>query len=264
MLALLVLALVTAAAPGSGLPLRGEAAERFLREATVVARKPIGVGVTLPEKLTLSDGNETHHAVWKTIDELRYETTRGPRGAIQLTASDSYRYEVAAYELDKLLDLGIVPPTVERVIDGKRGSLQLWVEGAITELDRRKKGLEAEDVLAWSDALSRLRLFKQLIYDSDAANLQNVLYDAAFHVYAIDHSRAFLTFPRLPREEALVRFPRSVITALESLTRERLDETLRAWLSPDEIEGLFSRRDEMLDRVRALVLRLGAETVLYP
>jgi hypothetical protein len=39
----------------------------------------------------------------------------------------TYKSEIAAYQLDKVLGMNIVPLTVERKIDGEEGSLQLWV-----------------------------------------------------------------------------------------------------------------------------------------
>ena len=40
----------------------------------------------------------------------------------------SYKSEIAAYELDKLLKMDMVPPTVERQLHGANGAAQLWVE----------------------------------------------------------------------------------------------------------------------------------------
>ena len=35
---------------------------------------------------------------------------------------ESYKAEIAAYKLDRMLDLHMVPPIVERKIDGKTGA----------------------------------------------------------------------------------------------------------------------------------------------
>ena len=143
-----------------GLPMTGDEAEIFLRDARIVGMKPIGVGVTKPMKVTLSDGERTHHAVWKSIDEVRHGVVKGRNGGFQAAFKDSYKYEIAAYELDKMLGFDLVPPTVEREIDGKKGSLQLWVEGAFTELDRREKNLETDDYVTWSNQQYKLRLLQ--------------------------------------------------------------------------------------------------------
>ena len=42
---------------------------------------------------------------------------------------ESYKSEIAAYELDKLLGLDMVPPAVERQIKGDIGAAVMWVEG---------------------------------------------------------------------------------------------------------------------------------------
>lgn len=254
--------------PLSGLPLEGQAAETFLREARVLSMEPIGVGITKPMRVTLTDGLRTHRAVWKTIDELRKGVHRNRKGGFQPHFRDSYRYEIAAYELDKLLGLGLVPPTVEREIEGKKGSLQMWVEGAFTELDRRERGLAATDKVAWSDHIYKLKLFHQLVYNEDAHNLRNVIYDRQFRAYAIDNSRSFRTYHRLVEASHLVRFSRSLLAELRDLDASasvsgKLD-ALKPWLSDSEIEALLVRRDKLLDRAAALGDLHGEDRVLYP
>jgi hypothetical protein len=103
-----------------GLPLTGDEAETFLHDARIVGMKPIGVGITKPMKVTLSDGERTHHAVFKSIDEVRHGVVRGRNGGFQTAFKDSYKYEIAAYELDKILGLELVPPTADRRARGRR------------------------------------------------------------------------------------------------------------------------------------------------
>src|SRR5512145_2496861 len=100
-----------------GLPLRGEAAESFLRGAKVLNSRALGKGVTAAKQLTLSDGTATHRAVFKTIDKLQRGASSFPGvGVLLIDYEDSYRFEIAAYELDKLLGFELVPPTVERSV----------------------------------------------------------------------------------------------------------------------------------------------------
>ncbi|MFQ5791505.1 MAG: hypothetical protein ACE5JI_13615, partial [Acidobacteriota bacterium] len=176
-----------------GLPLEGTEAEDFLKNADVVAMRPIGVGITRSQQVTLTDGERTVRAVWKTIDEVRpgLSEDEAHRGRYQMGFRDSYKYEIAACELDKLLGLGVVPPTVEREIRGRTGSLQLWAEGSFTELERRERALSPKDPLGFSRQIQKVRLLDQLIYNTDWQNIRNVLFDPDFRVYAIDHSRSF-------------------------------------------------------------------------
>ncbi len=47
---------------------------------------------------------------------------------------ESHQAEVAAYELDKLLVLDMVPPTLIREIRGQKGSLQLGWKASVCTL----------------------------------------------------------------------------------------------------------------------------------
>jgi hypothetical protein len=246
-----------------GLPLRGEAAEAFLRTAEVVSRKGIGTGITHPDRYTLSDGTRTHDAVWKTIDEFKRGVTRLEGGAVIVDFADSYKHEIAAYELDKLLGTDLVPATVERNFGRTRGSLQMWVEGAMTEADRQQKKLAPPDNQSWNAQMYKVRLLHQLTYDTDYRNIRNVLVDPSFRVYAIDFSRAFVFYGELLSEKELARFPRSVLEALKTLDRPTLDAKLGPWLDGGRIEGLLKRRDRILALAARRVQEKGEAAVLY-
>lgn len=262
-----LVALTTAAASsaesGSSQRLDGPALEHFLRTAQIVSVTPIGVGISNPMKVELADGELRRHAIWKCIDERRHGVYRGRQGRYQQSFRDSYKYEVAAYELDKLLGLGMVPPTVERELDGRAGSLQLWIEDAFTELDRRERGLTPPEPLSWSNQIYTWRILQQLTHNEDAHNLRNVIYDASFRVYAIDNSRSFRNFHSLVDEAGVRRFSRSLMERLEKLDRAELDAALGAWLSRFEIDAVFARRDLLLGRARRLAAELGEENIYY-
>jgi hypothetical protein len=253
----------SAPAAVSGLPLQGAPAEEFLRSARVVDRARIGGAITNPEKLTLTDGTSTHHAIWKTVDEHKMGLRQLERG-VEFDFRDSWRHEVAAYELDKLLGLDLVPPTVERRIDGRDGSLQIWVEGAMTEAERRKKVLHAPDAEAWNAQMYRVRLLNALTYNTDYRNPDNVLIDPSFRIYAVDSSRAFRIQSDLLAPEDLVRFSRAVLDKLARLDRATLDARLGRWLEKTQIAGLLARRDRILALAKKRVAEKGEDAVLYP
>ena len=89
--------------------------EEQLNNAEVLSVEDIGMGVTHPSRVKLQHGDVTIDAAFKPIKMGR-----------QHGFWESYQAEVAAYEMDKLLGLGMVPPTVERRVKTK-GSLQFWV-----------------------------------------------------------------------------------------------------------------------------------------
>jgi hypothetical protein len=246
-----------------GLPLTGEAAEAFLRTAEVARKKAIGTGITHPDQYTLSDGERTCRAVWKTIDEFKRGVTRFEGGGVVVDFADSYKHEIAAYELDKLLGTGLVPPTVERRFGDTTGSLQLWVEGAMTEADRKQKKIAPPDLQSWNEQIYKVRLLHQLTYNTDYRNIRNVLSDPSFRVYAVDFSRAFTFYPDLRSEEELPRFSRSLLEALKTLDRPTLDAKLGHWLTGPQIEGILKRRDKLVALAARRVQEQGEAAVLY-
>lgn len=267
--AILVLTLQAAqtTAPGTsagGLPLEGAAAEEFLKTAKIgsVGNFPTN-GVTRPKKVELSDGERTLFAVFKTIDEYALKKDF-PDGPSELHFSDSWKYEIAAYEIDKLLGLGIVPPAVERWIQGSEGSLSLWVEGSMTEWERLTvKKISAPDTLAWNHQMYTVRLFLQLIYDVDYKNVNNLLVTPDWKVYKIDSSRAFRNHKKLRSKEELSHFSRPVLASLRQLTREQLEGNLGQWLSKPQIKALWVRRGLLIEHADKLIAEKGEGAVLF-
>ena len=50
-----------------------------------------------------------------------------PRLRHSIPSGQFYKREVIAYEVDKALGFGLVPPTVERTLNGEVGSVQMWI-----------------------------------------------------------------------------------------------------------------------------------------
>ncbi|RLE28465.1 MAG: hypothetical protein DRJ61_16360 [Acidobacteria bacterium] len=253
------------------LVLTGEAAEKFLKTAEITALEEFDTkGITKPRKATLTDGNITVKAVFKTVDEF-YPKQKLTTGRMVFKLRDRWQHEIAAYEMDKLLGLGIVPPTVERKIRRETGSLSLWVNGTMTEWHRKKvKKLSPPSAQEWNDQMFTIRLFMQLTWDTDYNNISNLLIDADWKIWKIDSSRAFLPPKKLRREGGLTRFSRPVLQALEELTREEFEEKLGPWLAKDQMKGLWARRirilelaQERIEDAQERVEENGEEAVLY-
>lgn len=244
-------------------PLRGDAAETFLRTADVVELRHFDTkGVTRPELAVLSDGVRTRRAVWKTFHEYApvKEVARGRR---IIRFRDSWRHEVAAYELDRMLGLDLVPPTVERTIERDTGALQLWVDGSITAWDRLQEGVEPPDARRWNDQMHTLRMFVQLIWDLDYNNLRNQLIDPDWHLWKIDSSRGFREEPELRKPESLQRFSRPVLEALRSLDPDEVRTRLGLYLEEGQIDGLLARAEAIVELADRRVAERGEAAVLY-
>src|SRR3954463_9780704 len=93
--------------------------EAHLRSAEVTKLEEIGTGVTRPRRGYLAPADPCASLVWKPLPPGR-----------RAGHWESYKSEIAAYELDRLLDLQMVPPAVERQIGGESGAAIMWLGGA--------------------------------------------------------------------------------------------------------------------------------------
>lgn len=249
-----------------GLPLRGAEAEEFLRNAEVIEREEIPEGITKPQRLTLRLGERTLRASWKTIDEHQAGQWRNETGGYEFDFRDSWKHEVAAYELDKLLGLGMFPPTVARRIDRRQGSLQLWVEGTMSEQERQEKKINPKSPLAQIRLFNQIhcaRLFRQLIYDTDFRNVNNTVIDPDFNVYVIDASRGFRIQHDLLAPDDLVCFSRAALERLKKLDRAVIEEKMGDLLIDMQVEGLLARRDKILTLVEKRLEENGSGKTLF-
>ncbi len=252
----------TPAAP-QPLPIQGEETESFLASADRVKEEAIPIGVTHPKLFTLTDGVVRARAIWKTVNVYRPGLTRFDEGGAEYNFRDSYKHEIAAYELDKLLGLALVPAAVERSLNGKTGSLQIWAEDTITETKRKKLKMPIPDSRRWNEQMFKIRLLHQLTYNTDRANASNILIDADWRLWAIDHSRAFRIKGELMGTKDLARFSRSVLAKLRVLTEKILEERVGRWLTNPQIEALLKRRDKILELAEQRIAENGDAAVLY-
>jgi len=249
------------AAQSTSQVIQGEEIENFLAQAKITRQQSISVGVTLPRKLSLELDGKVQFGAFKTIDEGPVPTKQLD-GGVELQFQDSWRTEVAAYELDKLIGLGMVPATIERTVDGKRGSLQFWVTAQMDEGQRVKKKLSAPNPIMWNQQVAKMRLWDNLIYNTDR-NLGNILITDSWQIRLIDHSRTFRPFEQLKDPKAPTTFSRSLLAKLEELNEAMLKEHLGKYLTPYQIQGLLKRRDAILARSKELIAEKGAGAVLY-
>jgi hypothetical protein len=216
--------------------------EAALTSGAVSKLESVPIGVTKPQRGYLPDGGPAKRFAWKALPPQR-----------RSGYMESYKAEIAAYHLDRLLDLGMVPPAVERTLEGKLGAAILWIEGTTGwNKDKPPRGPEP----GWSKQISRMKLFDQLIANIDR-NQGNLLYDADWHLFLIDHSRAFTTRTSLGGIAAIGLVDRALWSKIDALTPEDLERTLGMWLSADERRAMLTRRDRMREAIAKMVKDKG-------
>jgi hypothetical protein len=222
----------------------------ILKTGEVVNIQDLGTGANKPKKVTLAKQGRTVDGVWKPIK-------RGPREETW----ESYQAEVAAYELDKMLGLYMVPPTVEREIQGLKGSLQLWVEGSRSFQDAKA---EAPGGVAWDRTMSRMKTFDNLI-SNWARSDRDFMVDSEWNVLLIDHSQAFLSTNQLNAKPDQVPaiFDRRLMERLRSLQPEMLSMRFGRLLLDPQVRAILGRRDALLTLMEKLIAEKGESAVLF-
>jgi len=276
---ILLLALATGMAallpaPASGQFLAPEIAEReaieeFLMTADIVRAEPIGEGVTKPLRVYLKKGDRELKAAWKN--------PRGMRDGYW----EGWQYEIAAYRLDKLIGLHMVPPAVERELDGKKGALVYWVT-----VERSLLAVEEENIKIPKAALPLVdrmnyvtRAWDSLVANEDRTQ-QNVLYTKDWRTILIDHSRAFRSSGKFVKKLMFGkngikkkardgspflfrRLPRPFVETVRRLTYDSVKNAVGPYLEDKEIRAVLIRRDLLLKEIEDMVGTDGEDKVLY-
>jgi hypothetical protein len=237
-----------------------EQMERFLLTARVINERSIGVGITKTRRLTLTDGHYTHDAHVQDIDV--YKAEYRTRDGVEKNFKDSYKFNIAAYRLDKLMDLGMVPVCVYREIDGKPAALDWWVDDVqFDEAGRRDKKIEPPDPNYWTRQLNEVRDFDALIYNVDR-NQGNLLIDKNWRLWAIDHSRSFRDISELRDPKVLRRVSKHMMDAMRKLKQRELEDNLMPYVTREDIQTLLARRDLMVTFFENQISEKGADAVL--
>jgi hypothetical protein len=237
--------------------------EEFLRTAEIVRSKDIGEGVTKPSKLDMKREDEEHSGCWKN-----------PSGK-QKGFLEGWQYEIAAYEMDKLLGLHMIPPTVEREFNGKRGSLQFWITGEMSDLERMEQGIKIpQDKLeSWNRQKYLTRAFDCLIANEDRTQ-QNIRYKKDWRTILIDHSRSFrysekfqkqLVFGKngLLAQKLFRRLPRKFVERVRSLNFDKIRNAVGTYLTDEEINAVLARKQLLLGEIEEMIKEKGEANVLY-
>jgi hypothetical protein len=224
----------------------------YIREAAIDRLEVIPVGVTKPMRAVLKPGGPIESVVVK-------ELPPGRKGGFW----ESYKSEIAAYELDRMLDLNMVPPTVEKRVKGTLMSAQMFVDRCVWL--KELKGLQSPDVAAWNRQVHRHRVFDNLIanVDRNAGNLLVYRSGDAGHwqLVLVDHSRCFTTTTRMIFP--MTKIDRPLFERLKALDRAALDARLGGLLAFGA-DALLKRRDAIVRHFEQLAAQKGEAQVFTP
>lgn len=217
------------------------AIEEYLKSAEIVSAWPDeNAGRTEPWDVELDDGKVKRRAIFKHRRQCRPH----PR-------PDCYKYELAAYELSKLIDLPIVPPTVERLIRGIPGSLQLRLEGCRALDSIEEDPIEGLDQEGFHKNMLDILVFENLTYYStggDDFNEDIFIRPEDSWLWRVDFGQSFAPKVELLLEREVLHCSTQLLERLQSLTESEIRESLKNLLNDEEMDALIKRKD-MLQKI---------------
>jgi len=240
--------------------------EQFLTEAEITASDQPWEereAVTRPFRLTLEKDGVIKQAIWKN-----------PEGRLKGFV-ENWKWEIAAYRLDKYLGLHMVPPTVEKRFQGSRGSCQLLVDYEISLKQKMEQNIKTPSykIFYWNRALYLQRAFDNLIANEDRHQNQYLITND-WRMILIDHSRTFRTSGKFTKNliydekykegpMLMNELPKPLVEKLKSLTPEILREIVGEYLTDEEIKAVMMRRDLIIKWLDKRIKELGEDKVLY-
>ena len=252
------------ARPASTAPALSDAdIEQFLLHARVIKTKGIKKGVTGSSQATLTDGKLTHDAHMQTIDQ-RLQQFAGSNGGVEFDFRDSWTFNLAAFKIDRLIGLNMVPVSVARRYNYTEGAFTWWLDDVMMDEQARLKLQSAAkskpelkfrgdppDTEIWNQQMQMVRLFDQLIANIDR-NLGNLIITKDWRLWPIDHTRAFRTYRDLKTPANVTRVERKVLERMKALDRDALKRETGKYLTTFQIDAVLARRDAIVARIEGL------------
>ena len=166
---------------------------------------------------------------------------------------------------------------MECLLDGKKGSFQLWIVSEFSLLDVMEQGIplpnKNPEATIFRNGKYLTRAFDSLIANEDRTQ-QNIRYTKDWHTILIDHSRSFrskkkycrglLYGKRGMKETKLFRqLPRSFVEKVKALDFDSIKNAVDPYLTDEEINAVLARKKLLLAEIEEMIEDMGEDMVLY-
>jgi hypothetical protein len=205
--------------------------EEFLAQADIVADEALPLPREGTRLLTLKRGDVSLHAIFTT----------GP-------TTGRWQNEVAAYRLDRLLGIDMIPVTVERTIGGKPGALQFWIEKTVSAALVERDHVRLPRWCSLESQYGLMRAFDALAGKLARTSENVVLGRDDGLARLIDNADAFPDAHRLDPRVAKPPVGEELARRLRGLNAAKLKAGLAPWLDRAQQKAILARRDALLAR----------------
>ncbi len=221
-----------------------EAIEAFMRTART--------NVLRGQSALMDDGSTQHRVFVHTKDESRAQFQR----------RDTWKANVAAYELAKILEINIMPPYVEAKVNGKPASVSWGLDHLLMdEAQRNERNVQPPDPEAWNKQMYVVRVFDELV--SEGFLPGELLITRDWQVWAVGPSQAFPLNKTIQNPGNLVKCDRKLLTKMRTLDRDVLMIKLGNWLTKEEVEAVLVRAAQIVRFFDREIAAKGEAAVLF-
>src|SRR6476660_4707098 len=213
--------------------------EAFIRDTPIDHIEDVPIGVTHPKRAFFNTGGLVASVAWKVLPPGR------PSGYWE-----SYKSEIAAYELDKLLGMGMVPVAVEKKWNRETAAAILWLSPIHSWKEMEPKPKPAK----WVRQVARMKMFDNFICNKDR-NAGNLMVDDDWNLFLIDHSRAFITDKDLAVK--MEHVDPEIWNRMLALDEPALNAAIGKWVEGGVVKSILARREKMKIGIDKLVATSG-------
>jgi hypothetical protein len=189
--------------------------EAYIRDAPIDRIEELSIGVTHPKRAFFKPGGIVASVAWKVLPPGRSSGYW-----------ESYKSEIAAYELDKLLGMGMVPVAVEKRWDHETAAAILWLSPIHSWKEMEPKPKPAK----WVRQVARMKMFDNFICNKDMAVKMEYI-------------------------------DREFWDKIQAVDAAQLTAALGKWVDKDGIKAMLTRRERMKKEIDKLVAANGEARV---
>jgi len=219
--------------------------ETFMRNATLtISRGDSGL---------MDDGTVQHRVFVHTKNEsYRDQQNR-----------DTWKANVAAYELAKILQINIIPPYVEIRHAGTSASVAWGLDDVMMDVGQLKqRNVPPPDSEGWNRQMYLIQVFDELVYIGGRAPTDTLI-TRNWQAWIIGPSQAFRPTASLQNPQNLVHCDRKLLARMRTLDKDVLTIKLGNWLTKEEIEALRARAAKIVEFFDREIAAKGEAAVLF-